>query len=87
MPTKSTVYLYLRTFFDEKNLDERYYHVQSPTGDTLNLIPTGQVIEAILDAPPNEQERIATTLRRIDFVNGDIHHYLEHLAAALAIDF
>ncbi len=42
MPTKSTVYLYLRTFFDEKNLDERYYHVQSPTGDTLNLIPTGQ---------------------------------------------
>lgn len=84
MPTAA--YTYLRTFFDEKNLDERYYRVQSPNGETINLIPTRAVIEAILDAPASDQDHIASMLRRIDFVNGDVHHFLEHLAAALAID-
>lgn len=83
MPDSRT---YLRTFFDEKNLQDRHYRVASPSGETINVIPTSAVIEAILAAPESEQQHIATMLRRIDFVNGDIHHFLEHLAGALAID-
>lgn len=77
---------YLQTFFDEKALEDRVYHVASPSGETINLIPTSAVIAAILAAPIPEQDHIAGLIRRLDFVNGDVHHLLEHLAAALAVD-
>lgn len=78
---------YLKTFFEEKSLDtERVFEVEAPLG-TPNSIPVGVVIEHILIAPMEEQEKIASILRKIDFANGDVYHFLEHLATALAYDF
>jgi hypothetical protein len=74
---------YLKTFFGEKNLDSVIYEVEGPSG--VNHIPTECVIEAILIAPRHEQKAIADTLRKIDFYNGDVHHYLRHLAQAIAV--
>jgi len=74
---------YLVRFFQEKDLTERTYEVAAPDG-TMHLIPTGCVIEAIHAAPAGEQDKIAGILRQLDFRNGDIHHFLNHLAGALA---
>lgn len=81
-----TASTYLTRFFAEKNLAERTYSVTAADG-TPNLIPTGCVIEAIMRAPKGEQEQIAGILRQIDFRNGDVHHFLNHLAGAMAASF
>lgn len=78
-----TTATYLSTFFAEKDLEERTYEATAPDG-TLHLIPTGCVIEAIMRAPEGEQAQIAGVLRQIDFKNGNVHHFLNHLAGALA---
>jgi hypothetical protein len=74
---------YLARFFEEKNLADRTYEVAAPDG-TMHLIPTACVIEAIHHAPTGEQDKIAGIIRQLDFRNGDIHHFLNHLAGALA---
>lgn len=77
---------YLDTFFAEKNLSARTYEITAPDG-VLHLVDSGVVIEAIKGASPREQEGIANILRRIDFANGDVHHFLEHLAHGLVANF
>lgn len=77
---------YLVTFFDEKNLDrEKILTAIAPRG-TENLIETGVVIDAILQTSGAEQVKIAEILRKIDFANGDVYHFLTHLAGAMAYD-
>lgn len=76
---------FLKTFFEEKNLPEVTFEVDSPNG-TPNFIPNNVVIEHILAAGPYEQQQIANILRKIDFANGDVNHFLKHLAGALARD-
>lgn len=75
--------LYLKNFFDEKDLDEQTYTAESPSGET-HIFTTGVVIEAIMAAPTSEQDGIAHIIRQIDFRNGNVHHFLNHLAQALA---
>jgi len=74
---------YLKTFFAEKDLNDRLYEVESPNGD-VHFISTEIVIEHIFAASSDEQTKIADIIRKIDFHNGDIHHFLTHLATALA---
>ena len=76
---------FFTTFFNEKNLDFQYYTVNSPNG-TTNLIPSTVVIDAIKHTKGQEAAHIKNTLIKIDFFNGDIHNYLQHLAQALAKD-
>ena len=83
-PMKSASYL--KTFFQEKNLIERVYQVIAPDG-TEHMIPTGVVIEHILITAETEQDSIAHILRQIDFKNGDVHHFLKHLAGAIAANY
>jgi hypothetical protein len=78
-----TAATYISNFFAEKDLDERTYEATAADG-TVHLIPTGCVIEAIMRAPEGEQSQIAKVLRQIDFKNGNVHHFLNHLAGALA---
>jgi hypothetical protein len=75
---------YLTRFFAEKDLSERTYEVASSDG-TPNFIPSTIVIEAIFSSPLAEQKKIGDVIRKIDFANGDVHHFLNHLAGALAI--
>ena len=77
---------FLSTFFAEKDLAERTYEVEAADG-TLNLVPTSSVIERILTTRGQERRQIETILRTLDIRNGDVHHFLQHLAQAMAVSF
>lgn len=74
---------YIQNFFDEKVIPEITFEVEGPSG--INYIPNTVVIEHIKIAPASEQKRIGNILRKIDFMNGDVNHFLKHLAGAIAI--
>ena len=75
---------WLDTLISEKGLDtERRFIVGGPSGE--NSIPLGCLVDAIKAAPSNEQAAIKTTLVKIDFMNGDVCHFFQHLAGAIAI--
>lgn len=74
---------WLNTFIAEKNIDtEQTLQVEGESG--LNMIPVGCVIEAIQGTPASEQQQIKSTLVAIDFKNGDVLHFIRHLAQAIA---
>lgn len=82
--TKTAFSKWLDTMMDEKGLDlEQTFEFNDARGE-YNLMAYGVVIEAIHGAPAHEQAAIKTMLVKIDFVNGDIKHYLRHLGLALA---
>ena len=81
-----TATTYLKTFFAEKNLNDRLYEVEAPNGD-VHFISTEIVIEHIFVTSNEEQTKIADIIRKIDFHNGDVHHFLTHLATALAANY
>lgn len=75
---------FLRVLFDEKGIDaEETFEVEGPSG--VNWMPYGVVLDAIRGACKREQEAVVLTLRKIDFQNGDVRHFLRHLAKALAL--
>ena len=74
---------YLRTFFAEKALGFKIYEVTDAQGN-LHLIDSDNVIAHIHAAPLTEKMKIAEMIFRLDFANADIHHFLAHLAGALA---
>ena len=81
---------FFTTFFDEKDLTEQVYEVESknesPWGKT-HLITTAAVIEQIKLTEGDEAEVIENILRQIDLRNGDVHHFLRHIAQAMADKF
>ncbi len=77
---------FFNRFFDEKNLENRIYEVAAPQG-TMNFIETDMVIAKIKTTQGEEAQKIETVLRKIDFANGNVHHFLNHIAQAMAVDF
>jgi hypothetical protein len=73
------------SFFSEKDLPETVFEVEAENGPA-NYIPNTVVIEHIKQAPAHEKEQIKNVLVKIDFHNGDVNDFLEHLAQALAQD-
>ena len=75
---------YLNTLLSEKNIDlEQVLEIEGASG--TNFMPLSIVVDAIGDAPSHEQQAIKKTLVMIDFKNGDIMHFIKHLAQAIAI--
>ena len=74
--------VYLERFFSEKEIDSKILEVEGENG--MNFMPVEVVIEHIMAAPNNEKKKIADKLRRIDFQNGNVMDFLEHLAKAIA---
>lgn len=75
---------WIDTFIEEKGIDTEYLL----TVDGLlgkNYIPVGCVIEAMKEAPKNEQQAIKNMIVKIDFVNGDVIDFFRHLAEAIAL--
>lgn len=72
---------YLEKFFDEKEIPYEMYEINHK--EELHIIDTDYVIESIKIAPYNEKKTIVDTLRKIDFANGNVNHYLKFLAGAL----
>ena len=76
---------WIDTFLDEKGIDgEEVLEVEAPDG-TENCIPVGCLVDAFKGTTAAEQRAIKSTLVKIDFVNGDVRHYLRHLARAIAV--
>ena len=73
---------YLEVFFDEKCLPFVQWEIADAAGMT-HFISNEVVIEHIKAASLDEQAQIADVLRRIDFANGDVNHFLRHLAGAI----
>jgi len=78
---------WINTFVEEKGLDmEKRFDVQAPDG-TPHSVPVGCVVEAMISAGKDEQAQIKTTIVKIDFMNGDVLHFFNHLASGLAASF
>lgn len=73
---------YLKTFFEEKDLPYEQWEITSDEG-TWNLISNEVVIEHTLLTEGEERNQIENVIRKIDFLNGDVNHFLRHLAGAL----
>lgn len=75
---------WLDTFLSGKGIDlEHVVIVDGPSGE--NRIPVGCLVEVMKQAPRNERDAIKTTLVKIDFYNGDVLDYFQHLAPAIAL--
>lgn len=74
---------YLNKFFAEKRIPSKVFDVKDSHG-IAHSIPNGVVVEAIAQTSGRELKQIEDTIRKIDFANGDVNHFLEHLARALA---
>lgn len=77
---------FFNRYFNEKQLDNQVYEITTPNG-TMNLIETDMVITKIKTTQGEEAKKIEAIIRQIDCLNGDLHHFLKHLAQAMAIDF
>jgi len=67
----------------EKEIPDRLFEVQG-LHQTAHLIPNAVVVEHIGRTRGEERRKIEDTLRSLDLANGDINHFLKHLAEALA---
>jgi len=77
---------WIETLIEEKEIypAEIVFEIEGESGYT-NYIPLDVVIATIKNAPKAEQNGIRDMLVKIDFTNGDIVDYFEHLAQAIAI--
>lgn len=74
---------WLDTFLSEKGIDlDAPFTVEGKSGPNFMTVET--VVEAMKSAPKREQEQIKTTFVKIDFANGDVMHFIKHLAKAIA---
>lgn len=80
---KTETMKYLEAFFEEKDIDRERIFEHTVDG-VMVIVECGAVIDGIFATGHEEQVQIANTLRAIDFRNGDVYHYLNHLAGALA---
>ena len=74
---------YLYNFFKEKEIPEITFTKTDSTG-TDHMIPNEVVVEHIALTYGKERASIEDTLRKIDYGNGDVNHFLDHLAGAIA---
>jgi len=66
-------------FFEEKKIPPKTFEVKDKHGNT-HFIDNEFVISLIKSASQEEKKKIEQVLRKIDFHNGDVNHFLEHLA-------
>ena len=74
---------YLYKFFKEKNIKDKTFEKVDSNG-VIHNIPNAVVVEFIAQTSGGERKSIENTLRKIDFANGDVNHFLDHLAGAIA---
>lgn len=68
------------TFFSEKEICDLNYTVLHK--DQTHVFSTNVIKELVLNASDNEFKTIKEHLITLDFLNGDIHHFLKSLAEA-----
>lgn len=81
MPTK-----FLRDFFAEKDILAKTFEKKGADG-MLHFIPNEVVVEMMTTMGAHEARGVENILRQIDFRNGDVNHFLEHLSGAVVDRF
>ena len=76
---------YLNNLISEKANLSMDTPIELEGASGTNFMSVGVIVEHILIAPKSEQEAIKNILVKIDFNNGDILHFFNHLAKAIAI--
>lgn len=74
---------WLTAFVEEKDLDLCHLF-QVETTQYTHLIPLHKVLDAARFARPDEQDKIKDILVQLDFRNGDVMHFFNHLAGGVA---
>lgn len=74
---------YLYNFFREKDIPSRMFDIVDSEG-MEHSIPNEAVIEYIASTSGRERQQIEDTLRKIDFHNGDVNHFLQYVAKFMA---
>lgn len=75
---------WLDTFIEEKGIDlEHVIEAEGPEWG-LNYIPVQCLVDLMKQAPKHEQAAIKATIIKIDFKNGNVLDYFQHLAKAVA---
>lgn len=69
---------YIETFFREKEIPFVIFQIEHK--GQVHFVKNTYIIELIKELPYSETKLIEVALRRLDFTNQDINHYLEHLA-------
>lgn len=73
---------YLRNFFAEKEIPEVNWTLTANDG-TKHHISNAVVVEHMARVSVEEANKIRNVLVNIDFANGDVNHFLKHLAGAI----
>lgn len=81
-----TAKTYLKRFFEEKEIKNVNYEIKDKNG-FVHIFDNQVVIDRILHTSSQEQNQIANIIRKIDFKNGDIHHFLKYLAKAMVLNY
>ncbi|HDR3509409.1 TPA: hypothetical protein ACTZ1F_002778 [Bacillus cereus] len=71
---------FIERFFEEKHIPSDIFVIKHK--GLTHVIENGIVIDMIKQAPIEEQKVIEKQIRKIDFYNRDINHYLGFLANA-----
>lgn len=75
---------WIDTFVEEKGIDlDQTFEVTGKDWGT-NIMPYSVVVEAIKTTNPRERVAIKNMIVAIDFRDGDVTHYFQHLGKALA---
>lgn len=74
---------FFRTMIEEKGLDNEIITIN--TLENMHFIEMPVLINVMENSSPGEQEFIEKTMRTIDFQNGDMMHFMNHLAKAYVI--
>jgi len=73
--------VWLDTFIKEKEVELEVLRVKYE--DTVHFVDLDVLIEFINQLDDESQGKIKDTLVRIDFLNGDVLHFLNHLAEGM----
>lgn len=76
---------WIERFLSEKGVSkDETFDVEGPEWG-INTIPVHCIVDLYNQAPKHEQAKITATLIQLDLRNGDVRHYLKHLAKAVAL--
>ncbi|GAG90875.1 unnamed protein product [marine sediment metagenome] len=73
---------YLERYFEESNLRERVFDLRDNQGMT-HIMPIGCVIEQIKIMPSEDRKKAIKIMRKIDFLNGNMEHFLKYVAEGM----
>lgn len=68
-----------RRMIEEKGLDTETMQVQHTNGE-IHMVEMGALLEVIDLTSPDDRVNIHGIMSRIDFLNGDLMHFMNHLA-------